>query len=85
MALEVVLKELVNFVVFDFTLSYITNVSIKIICNAISVVKNSCLGFSQLDLNVLYKSKNFIILNKKYDVLINSDKPDVKVSNTSSS
>lgn len=83
MALEVVLEELVNFVIYDISFPYITHLSIQVICNAFSVVKNNCLGLSQLDLNVLHKSKNFIILNKKYDVLINSNKPDVKVGRIS--
>lgn len=32
-----------------------------------------------VDQNVIYRSENYLILNKNYDVLINSNEPCVKV------
>lgn len=50
----------------------------QLICDYFNILFN--IKTSDTKVEILYRSENFIVLNKAYDVVINSDDPKVKIS-----
>ncbi|XP_063225590.1 RNA pseudouridylate synthase domain-containing protein 1-like [Bacillus rossius redtenbacheri] len=70
-------------VVFMFILSYIRILWDKLspfLKTLTSKAKHASVDSDRKILNILHKSTNFIVVNKDYDVVINSDDPSVEVS-----
>ncbi|XP_054272046.1 RNA pseudouridylate synthase domain-containing protein 1-like [Macrosteles quadrilineatus] len=74
--MEVFVQELLTFLAVEFSLQSIYQVVTKL-HDALKNGKEIVIK-KHSDLNVVHHSQNFLILNKGYDVLINSNEPGVK-------
>lgn len=85
--MELILEAIVRSIIYEFVLYSFSQLAIlKLKRKNIFPYFNQnnfglgLLSYANLDLNVIHKSENYLILNKSFDLLINSDKPNVKVS-----
>lgn len=84
--MELILEAIGKTIIYEFVLYSFCKIATKLKRKHIFPHFNynnfglGLLSFANLDLNVIHKSENYLILNKSFDLLINSDKPNVKVS-----
>lgn len=84
--MELILEAIGKTIIYEFVLYSFCKIATKFKRKNIFQYFNhnnyglGLLSYANLDLNVIHKSENYLILNKSFDLLINSDKPNVKVS-----